>query len=258
MRFVELPRPFGQRAGAQPLPVPLGDDRSLERDVCHGEGVVDSLGELERALDVFACRGEVALSARTPRTPFQNVRAQPVTRETRAVGQVERLAQQRLRRVDRRELVTAHAHVVEDVGALHVGERVLLGQLACARQQVERRTQLAQVHAGPALRQACAELELLSLGRVLQTRQGFERLVETLSLDRCLRADDCRLGLRVLVPALPGLEVRHVDAEPLCNPGERLLGWTRLAAFDLTYVLLREPIAGQLRLRQTRGDAKLA
>ena len=148
--------------------------------------------------------------------------------------------------------------MVEDVGAFHVRETGLFGQLARARQQLERRTELSVVHAGPGLDQERAKLELLRLRRELQTVEGFQRLVELLSLDRGLGAHHRGLDLCVLVPALPGLEVRDVDTKSLRDPGERLLRRARLAPLDLAHVLLREAIAGQLRLRQPCGNAKLA
>ena len=148
--------------------------------------------------------------------------------------------------------------MVEDVSALHVGKALLLRELARPGQQVEGGAQLAEVHAGPAFGQTRAELELLSLRGVLQGGESFKRLVEPLAFDRRFGADHGRLGLRVFVPALPRLEIRDVDPKPLGNPRERFLGRTRLAALDLADVLLREPIARQLRLGQTGGNAQLA
>ena len=47
-------------------------------------------------------------------------------------------------------------------------------------------------------------------------------------------------------------------AEPLRQPGDRLVGRARLPALDLADVLLREAIAGQRGLRQAGGDAQRA
>src|SRR5262249_54003759 len=46
--------------------------------------------------------------------------------------------------------------------------------------------------------------------------------------------------------------------EPLREPADRLCGRTRLAAFDLAHVLLREAAAGELALRQSGCDPELA
>jgi hypothetical protein len=93
---------------------------------------------------------------------------------------------------------------------------------------------------------------------MLQAVERRQRFVEALPLDRGLGPHNGRLGLCVLVPALPGLEVRDVDAEPLRDPRERFLGRARLPAFDLADVFLREAVAGQLGLRQAGRDAELA
>ena len=66
-------------------------------------------------------------------------------------------------RVDRGELVAAHAHPVEDVCALDVREAVLLGKLARAGQQVQGRAQLSVRQAGPALGEQRTEFELAGL-----------------------------------------------------------------------------------------------
>ncbi len=52
------------------------------------------------------------------------------------------------------------------------------------------------------------------------------------------------------------LEVLHVDAEPLCQPGDRVGGRAGLAALDLTHVLLGEACARELGLGQSRRDAQ--
>src|SRR5438270_5052646 len=77
-RLVELLRALPERAGAAPLAGALRDERSLEVDVCDRLVVAQRLGELERALDVLACRLPVALAAVAARAPLQDVRAEPV------------------------------------------------------------------------------------------------------------------------------------------------------------------------------------
>ena len=80
----------------------------------------------------------------------------------------------------------------------------------------------------------------------MQTLERGERLVVGLSLDRRFGANNGSLDLRVLVPALARLEIRDVDAEPLRDPRQRLLGRARLPAFDLADVFLRDAVAGEV------------
>ena len=72
MLLVELLGTFGKGPGTKPLPVPLGDERRLERDVRNRQRVVEPLGELERELDVLARGLEVALTPGAARTPLEN------------------------------------------------------------------------------------------------------------------------------------------------------------------------------------------
>ena len=58
--------------------------------------------------------------------------------------------------------------------------------------------------------------------------------------------------------ATPLGEEAGVDSEAVGKPFDRALGRARLAALDLRDVLLGEAVAGELALRQPRGDAKLA
>ena len=194
----------------------------------------------------------------------QRERHSRMCERSRSQGSWERSArssasvEQRHRRVDRRELVAADAHAVEDVGALDVGKAGMLGEVARACEQVESRPKLAVRHPRPALGQERAELELAGLGRVGDAVERLERLVEPLALDRGLSPHDGGLDLGVLVPRLAGLEIRGVDAEPLCDPRERLRRRARLAALDLADVLLREAVAGEIGLGQARSNAQLS
>src|SRR6187431_2296171 len=83
------------RAGEHPVPGALGDERCLEIVVGDGAPVVQALSELERALDVLARRFPVALAPVAPRAPTESVRAQPIGREARALGEIECLAEER-------------------------------------------------------------------------------------------------------------------------------------------------------------------
>ena len=53
-------------------------------------------------------------------------------------------------------------------------------------------------------------------------------------------------------------EEAGVDSQAVGEPFDRPLGRARLAALDLGHVLLREAVARELALRQSRGDAELA
>ena len=75
------------RPREQPVAVALGDQRGLEEDVGDGAPVVQALGELERALDVLAGGLPVALPAIAAGAPAQDVRAERVAREARALGE---------------------------------------------------------------------------------------------------------------------------------------------------------------------------
>ena len=79
--LVVLLRPLGVLPGEDPMPLTLGEERSLEVEVGEGPRTVHALRELERPLDVFARRLEVALTAVTARAPVQDRRAQLVARE---------------------------------------------------------------------------------------------------------------------------------------------------------------------------------
>src|SRR5215831_19921903 len=61
--LVQLLRALSECPRAQPLPIALGDERRLERDVRNRKRVVEAVGELERALDVLTRGLEVALPA---------------------------------------------------------------------------------------------------------------------------------------------------------------------------------------------------
>src|SRR5262249_40715919 len=155
----------------------LGDDRSLERDVRDRQRVAETLGELERELDVLARRLEVALTARAPRAPLEDVRAKAIARKTRARREVVGLGEKADRRVDRRELVADDAHPIEHVRPLDVGEDLQLGELARTRERIERLALLAEVRTRPAVREQRAELEL---GRVGAEAKPAERLARLL------------------------------------------------------------------------------
>ena len=86
----------------------------------------------------------------------------------------------------------------------------------------------------------------------------LDRLVEAPFFEQRVRAGEDRLGLGALVGGDPALEEAGVDPEAQGEPFGRLDGRARLPALDLGDVLLGEPVAGEIGLRQTGGDPKLA
>ena len=70
-------------------------------------------------------------------------------------------------------------------------------------------------------------------------------------------AGEKRLGLRAIVGGDAAREEPCIDAEPEREPVDRLLRRAGLPALDLGDVFLREPVAGEVGLRETGGDSKL-
>ena len=91
-----------------------------------------------------------------------------------------------------------------------------------------------------------------------RARVLLDGAVQILALDERVGAREDRLGAGPVVGGNAVSEERLVDAQARGEPLDRLLGRARLAPLDLGDVLLREAIAGEIRLRQTRGNAKLA
>ena len=80
------------RASTQ-LALPLGDERCLEETFARARAVVERLGELERALDVLARGLAVALAPVAARAPREDLGAQQVARQPRALGELQRLVE---------------------------------------------------------------------------------------------------------------------------------------------------------------------
>ena len=66
----------------------LGDERGLDVHVGRGLAVVERLRQLERALDVLLRGLEVALAPVAARAVGEDVRAEDVARQLRALGEV--------------------------------------------------------------------------------------------------------------------------------------------------------------------------
>src|SRR5581483_383633 len=84
------------------------------------------------------------------------------------------------------------------------------------------------------------------------------RLVETVLLRKRVRLGEDRLGLRAVVGGDAAREEARVDAEAQREPVDRLGRRARLAALDLRDVLLAEPVAREIRLREAGRHPKLA
>ena len=77
-------------------------------------------------------------------------------------------------------------------------------------------------------------------------------------LGQRLGAREQRLDPAAQVGRDAAAEEGRVDVEPIGEPGDRLVGRPRLAPLDLADVLLREPVARDLGLGQSGGEAKRA
>ena len=78
------------------------------------------------------------------------------------------------------------------------------------------------------------------------------------ALDQRLGAGEGAFEAAALVGGDAVREEAGVDAEPSRQPLDRLARRAGLAPLDLRDVLLGEPLAGQLALRQPGGDPQLA
>src|SRR5205823_4921568 len=85
----------------------------------------------------------------------------------------------------------------------------------------------------------------------------LDRLGVAVRADQRLAAGEPGLDAAALVGGDAVREEVRVDPEPLGEPLDRLARGTRLAALDLADVLLGEPLARELRLRQAGRDPEL-
>src|SRR6266545_888505 len=246
--------------GEHPVALALGDERGLHVDVGHRRAVVERLRELERALDVLARGLEVALAPVAARAVGEDVRAEKVAGKLRALRERVGLVEKPDCGGDARELVPADADAVEHLGAVEVGEVLVLDDCPSTGEEVERLAELALLHPGPRLAREEARFEL---GGARGGNAGADLFELGDGLFVAVRLRE-RLGTREggLDPApLVGgdavREVAGVDVEPACEPGDRVAGRARLATLDLDDVLLGESRACELGLRHARGDAKL-
>src|SRR5919108_516032 len=197
-RLVELLRALRMLARAWPVAVPLGDERGLEVGVGDSLVVAHRLGELERTLDVLARGLPVAVTAIAARAPLEDVRAEAVAALARVVDELERGREVLQRAVDVRELVVAAPEPVQDLRPVDVAEGVAGCDRAGPLEPVERRAQLAEVHARPALREERAQVELGRARRPREARGRVDRVAVALLAHRLLGPDDDRLVLAMV------------------------------------------------------------
>ena len=243
-----------------PVALAVGDDRRLEVQIRRRPLVVQAFGQLERTLDVLTCGLQVAAAPVAARAPRENVRAGPVGRDLRALGELERFVEETDRRLDAGELVARNPEPEEHVRALHVREDAALAQHARPLQEPDRLSHLAAAHADRRLARECAYLELGNPGRRHGRLDGdelLERLVVPPRLEQRVGPGQRRVDAAALVGGDAVGQEPGVDAETVGDPFDRLLGRLRLAALDLADVFLGEPVAGQIRLRHTCGHAEV-
>ena len=257
--LVERLRPLGVRAREHPLPLALRDDRRLEIPVRERLSITEPLGELEGRLDVGARGLPVTLAPITTRPPPEDAASQAVVDRIRVAKQLERLGEDRRRGRDRRQPVPSLPDVEEDVGAVDVGERVALDEVARRLEQLQRFLEPSELGACSRSRKQRPELEvrILDRARLLGAVELGDRLIELPCRDRRLRARDQARQPFVLGGRQAGLEVAARDLQPLCEPLDRRLVGTDPAALDLAHVLLREAPEAELGLRQAARDAQL-
>ena len=178
-----------------------------------------------------------------------------------ALGERERLVEERHRGRDARELVAADAEPEQDVRPVDVGELRPFGQLAGHLEQLDGLAGVALLHARPGLAGEGAHLELGRAGRADVApgrREELGRLGVAVRLGQRLGPGEQRLDPAAEVGRDTAAEERGVDAELRREPRDRLGGGARLAPLDLADVLLRESLARDLGLGQPRREAQRA
>src|SRR5262249_7008047 len=149
--------------------------RSLEVRRADRARVVDVLRQLERALDVLSRGLVIALAPPTAGTPREDVRLERVAGHARALGQRERLVEERDRRRGAVQLIAAAAEAEQHIRALDVGERLRLRLDARLVQQLERLAMGADPHLREPVPDERANLELRDAGGTDGRDQLLER-----------------------------------------------------------------------------------
>jgi len=189
----------------------------------------------------------------------EDVRAKAVRALVRALGEDERLIEERDRLRDAGLVVADDADEEHDLGPVRVGEPGG-DRYGCRRlEHGHRLLELAGSDEGPCLSRHETKLERRRArgARGLARRtEHRERVVVPVRLEQ--QFGGAQVGLEPLHvgPAETVLEVLRVRLEPTGEPFERLARRPGLAALDLTDVLLREATGGELGLAQAGGTAQ--
>jgi hypothetical protein len=203
---------------------------------------------------------EVAPAPVAPRAPREDVRPELVGGNVGPLRDLERLVEKADRGLDAVQLEARDTEAEQHAAALDVGKRVALGERACALEQGDRLAHLAAAHSHRGLARQRADLELRQTGcehggaDAFELGQGF---VVTPGLEQRVSACECRVDATALVRGYTVCEKAGVHPELPRQPLDRLRRRARLPALDLTDVLLREAVAGELRLRQAGRHAQL-
>ena len=239
----------------------VGDQRCLVVRSADRARIVRVLGELERPLDVLARSLVVPLVAPAARAPGEDVRAKLVGRQTRALGEGERLVEEADGRLDAVQLLAADSEREEHLGPLDVREPATLGDRTRLVEELERGPEGAQAHLRPAGADESPNLELEQSRRAGCLNEGLVlvgRLIVAVGLDQRLRTGERAFEPAALVGREAVGEEAGVDAQPRREPVDRLAGRAGLPALDLRDVLLGEPVARELALGQAGADTQLA
>jgi hypothetical protein len=188
-----------------------------------------------------------------------DVRAELLAALARAGHELQRAPEECQRFGDLRQLVAADADAEEDVGALDVAERLLVGQRARLLEQRERLVDLSLLAVRPRFSDERAEGERGYRGEPGNGGGGPERvdrLPVVVLLRQPLRALEQGLGAHRVARADAVLQEGPVCPELCGEPVEGLRAGPCLAALDLADVLLGEVAACQLGLCQLRSRAQ--
>ena len=256
-------RLLGVRAGEHPVPVALGEHRRLEVGLAEGARVVHRLGELERALDVLARRLVVALAAVAARAPREDVQraagrtAAPSARRATSASSKSPTAVEMLesmyRQTPRRYSTSARS--MSENSSPSTSARA-------SPSSASARLDVAGLRARHRLAVQRAHLQLDGAG----AEHGRQRLACTRRSRRRTRAPRAarRRGRGSPRPSRARRRRRRSRGSRRRRRAARAshsivsARRARLAALDLRDVLLREPVAGEVGLRQAGGDAQLA